>query len=91
MLISASKSEKYYQKCIFFVAILCPSKKCCTFAPRLRENVTNAAIAQLVERNLAKVEVAGPNPVCRSIKTLNLFFRTNLSVLLLVKPYLLCK
>ena len=26
-----------------------------------------AAIAQLVERNLAKVEVAGPNPVCRSI------------------------
>ena len=33
-----------------------------------------AAIAQLVERNLAKVEVAGPNPVCRSIKTLNLFF-----------------
>ena len=50
-----------------------------------------AAIAQLVERNLAKVEVAGSNPVCRSIKTLNLFFRTNLSVLLLVKPYLLCK
>ena len=40
----------------------------------------NAAIAQLVERNLAKVEVAGPNPVCRSIKTLNLFFRNNLSV-----------
>ena len=66
MLISASKSEKYYQKCIFFVAILCPSKKCCTFAPRLRENATNAAIAQLVERNLAKVEVAGSNPVCRS-------------------------
>ena len=25
-----------------------------------------AAIAQLVERNLAKVEVAGPSPVCRS-------------------------
>ena len=26
-----------------------------------------AAIAQLVERDLAKVEVAGPSPVCRSI------------------------
>ena len=26
----------------------------------------NAAIAQLVERDLAKVEVAGPSPVCRS-------------------------
>ena len=26
----------------------------------------NAEIAQLVERNLAKVEVAGPNPVFRS-------------------------
>ena len=50
----------------------------------------NAAIAQLVERNLAKVEVAGPNPVCRSIKTLNLFFRNNLSVFLLKKTYLLC-
>ena len=25
-----------------------------------------AAIAQLVERDLAKVEVAGSNPVCRS-------------------------
>ena len=69
----------------FFIAAIAQ------FAPRLRENANNAAIAQLVERNLAKVEVAGPNPVCRSIKTLNLFFRTNLSVLLLVKPYLLCK
>ena len=26
----------------------------------------HAAIAQLVERDLAKVEVAGPSPVCRS-------------------------
>jgi hypothetical protein len=26
----------------------------------------NAGIAQLVERNLAKVEVAGPSPVSRS-------------------------
>ncbi len=30
----------------------------------------NAEIAQLVERNLAKVEVAGPSPVFRS-KTVN--------------------
>ena len=29
--------------------------------------VTHAGIAQLVERNLAKVEVAGPSPVSRSI------------------------
>ena len=28
---------------------------------------TYAAIAQLVERDLAKVEVAGSNPVCRSL------------------------
>ena len=26
----------------------------------------NATVAQLVERDLAKVEVAGPSPVCRS-------------------------
>ena len=31
-----------------------------------RHIVKFAAIAQLVERNLAKVEVAGPSPVCRS-------------------------
>ncbi len=29
-------------------------------------NFNNAEIAQLVERNLAKVEVAGPSPVFRS-------------------------
>ena len=28
--------------------------------------IFNAAIAQLVEHDLAKVEVAGPSPVCRS-------------------------
>ena len=50
----------------FFVIVLAGLRNCCTFAPRLRENANNAAIAQLVERNLAKVEVAGPNPVCRS-------------------------
>ena len=27
-----------------------------------------ATVAQLVERDLAKVEVAGPSPVCRSTK-----------------------
>ena len=32
-----------------------------------------AGIAQLVERNLAKVEVAGSNPVSRSITTFALF------------------
>lgn len=33
-------------------------------------NLTHdATVAQLVERHLAKVEVAGSNPVCRSIKT----------------------
>jgi hypothetical protein len=31
-------------------------------------NVGHAGIAQLVERNLAKVEVAGPSPVSRSEK-----------------------
>ena len=41
----------------------------CTFALAFREMLLateNAAIAQLVERDLAKVEVAGPSPVCRS-------------------------
>ncbi len=36
-------------------------KKGCTFAKS-----NQAGIAQLVERNLAKVEVAGPSPVSRS-------------------------
>ena len=31
---------------------------------------TFAEIAQLVERNLAKVEVAGPSPVFRSMKVI---------------------
>ena len=37
--------------------------------PRLGNNTNNdtiATVAQLVERDLAKVEVAGPSPVCRS-------------------------
>ena len=35
-------------------------------ARRLQRRIANAEIAQLVERNLAKVEVAGPSPVFRS-------------------------
>ena len=44
-------------------------EKSTTFATAFREMLLEkgyAAIAQLVERNLAKVEVAGPSPVCRS-------------------------
>ena len=40
------------------------------FAPHLEKcsfEKEQAAIAQLVERDLAKVEVAGSSPVCRSI------------------------
>ena len=51
--------------------VLAGLRNCCTFASHLRgmpaERQKNAAIAQLVERNLAKVEVAGPSPVCRSL------------------------
>ena len=36
----------------------------------LYSHFKNAKVAQLVERNLAKVEVAGSNPVFRSIITL---------------------
>ena len=42
---------------------------CATFALAILNQtavVINAKIAQLVERNLAKVEVAGSNPVFRS-------------------------
>ena len=48
------------------------SEKSSTFALAFRgvllttNIVRNAVIAQLVERDLAKVEVAGPSPVCRS-------------------------
>lgn len=54
----------------FFVIVLAGLRNCCTFASHLRgmpaEKQKNAAIAQLVERDLAKVEVAGSSPVCRS-------------------------
>ena len=47
------------------------SKKSSTFALAFRGMLLTtrkvAAIAQLVERDLAKAEVAGPSPVCRSI------------------------
>ena len=33
---------------------------------RKHRNTTNATVAQLVEYDLAKVGVAGSNPVCRS-------------------------
>ena len=36
------------------------------------EQLTYATVAQLVEYDLAKVGVAGSNPVCRSYKNLNL-------------------
>jgi hypothetical protein len=45
---------------------------CATFALAILNQtavVINAKIAQLVERNLAKVEVAGSNPVFRSNTT----------------------
>ena len=42
------------------------SKKVSTFAIPTLSNKVFAEIAQLVERNLAKVEVAGPSPVFRS-------------------------
>ncbi len=62
---------------MLFKKILCILQKCFKFAPaitaRVRENepnstvhINHAKIAQLVERNLAKVEVAGSNPVFRS-------------------------
>ena len=47
------------------------SKKSITFAPAIKRDASdkenNAEIAQLVEHNLAKVGVAGPSPVFRSL------------------------
>ena len=41
-------------------------------ATRLRFNITQyAEVAQLVERHLAKVDVAGPSPVFRSMCTIS--------------------
>ena len=41
--------------------------------------IFNAKIAQLVERHLAKVEVAGSNPVFRSIRYFDLITSTPLN------------
>ena len=40
----------------------------CIHNSPLTDELTNAKVAQLVERDLAKVEVAGSNPVFRSTK-----------------------
>ena len=40
----------------------------CIHNSPLIDELTNAKVAQLVERDLAKVEVAGSNPVFRSTK-----------------------
>ena len=50
---------------------ICQFKKSITFAPAIKRDASdkenNAEIAQLVEHNLAKVGVAGPSPVFRSL------------------------
>ena len=54
------------KKCKSFAGL----RKSRIFAPHLEKcsfEKEQAAIAQLVERDLAKVEVAGSSPVCRSI------------------------
>ena len=53
--------------CRKFEEIFADSKYRCIFAVPIGK--PNAEIAQLVERNLAKVEVAGPSPVFRSKDT----------------------
>ena len=44
----------------------------------------NATVAQLVEYDLAKVGVAGSNPVCRSCENLNL----RIEIFLCIKNYI---
>ena len=50
----------------FFIAVIVGIEINLTI---LQPNTKNAKIAQLVERHLAKVEVAGSNPVFRSRST----------------------
>ena len=50
----------------FFIAVIVGIEITLTI---LQPNTKNAKIAQLVERHLAKVEVAGSNPVFRSRST----------------------
>ncbi len=59
-------------------------------SPPLHSFIQVAEIAQLVEHNLAKVGVAGPSPVFRSIficrlSFLSLFLSGNMSQLLLLE------
>lgn len=51
---------------VFFEMPLDTSQKSATFASTIANQMANAKVAQLVERDLAKVEVAGSNPVFRS-------------------------
>ena len=43
-----------------------------------------AGIAQLVERNLAKVEVAGSKPVSRSFTIFSSYFLNDLSCIIII-------
>lgn len=60
--------QKVYHVIFFSPQNLVGIIKSTTFASHLEKCTVrnNAAIAQLVERNLAKVEVASPSLVCRS-------------------------
>ncbi len=64
------RSCKMTCNCHFFAKIFCGIKisiyLCTRKTPRRGDRRQIAEIAQLVERNLAKVEVAGPSPVFRS-------------------------
>ena len=69
-----TKNKKATSQVFFWFIFLSFLENCIKFAPAItiRQYVlTNAKIAQLVERHLAKVEVAGSNPVFRS-RLLNL-------------------
>ena len=70
--ISATKTIKIGWISAFFekkvVEKFVSSEKSITFAPAIKRGcLRKAEIAQLVEHNLAKVGVAGPSPVFRSL------------------------
>ena len=50
----------------FFCWAICNLVKAMLYFTSLREQLWIAGVAQLVERHLAKVQVAGSNPVSRS-------------------------
>ena len=54
------KKEKFFKKVLTF------GKVCCIIIFVAERAIRNADVAHLVERNLAKVEVAGSSPVIRS-------------------------